>query len=86
VIRRIGLKPVWANRKIALETLSQKHPSHKRAGGVAQGGPQVQNPVPQKKKKNPNTRRLRHKDYEFKTSVGYIGRPHQEKQTKIIHL
>jgi hypothetical protein len=29
------------------ETLSQKNPSQKRAGGVAQGVGQVQTPVPQ---------------------------------------
>jgi hypothetical protein len=35
-IRRIAVQPIWA------KTLSQKHPSRKRAGGVAQGiGPEL---------------------------------------------
>jgi hypothetical protein len=48
-IRRIMVRS--QSRQIVLETLSGKNPSHKRAGGMAQGlGPEFK-PLYQKKKK-----------------------------------
>jgi hypothetical protein len=44
-------KTTWANSSIVHKTLSQKNPSPKRAGGVAQGeGPEFKSPVLKKKK------------------------------------